>query len=41
LGLATNESIVGFLYLGQPTKIREVQSVDSSLFVTKANISAV
>jgi len=40
LGLTTNETIVGFLYLGQPTKIRAVQSVDSSLFVSKANISA-
>lgn len=38
LGLAGNESIIGFLYLGKAKKLRRVNPVDSTDFVCKANI---
>ena len=41
LGLAEHEQIVGFLYLGTATKIRTVQPVDSTEFVSHGNVLAV
>jgi len=38
LGLKSHESIVGFLYVGQPKIMRQVQPVESSQFVSSANI---
>jgi hypothetical protein len=39
LGLEDNEQIVGFLYLGTPKKTRSVNPVDTSQFVSVANIT--
>ncbi len=38
LKLAENEQIVGFLYLGTPKKVRPVTAVDSSAFVSEADL---
>ncbi|OUS20181.1 nitroreductase ['Osedax' symbiont bacterium Rs2_46_30_T18] len=39
LGVAEREQIVGFLYLGTAKKVRTVQSVDSTEFVSQGNVS--
>ena len=41
LGLDHNEQIVGFLYLGTAKKVRPVQPVDSTEFVSAGNVIAV
>ncbi|NQZ32111.1 MAG: nitroreductase family protein [Oceanospirillaceae bacterium] len=38
LGLAENEQIIGFLYLGKSVKVRQVTPVDSADFVSTAKI---
>ena len=40
LGVQANEQIIGFLYLGTAKKIRQVAAVDSSQFVSWADISS-